>query len=52
MRRLMDDPLTPLQRPFSRTFFILAGSGQLQGHHLSRERALKVVDRAFWVFAA
>ena len=48
MKRLLDDPDTP--RTLYPTFRVLGLSGQIEGHHFSRRRALKIVDRVFYLF--
>lgn len=47
--RLLDDPVTP--RILYPTFRVLGLSGQIEGHHFSRKKALKIVDRVFAGFA-
>lgn len=49
MKRLYDDPVSP--RTLYPTFRVLGLSGQIEGHHFSRRRALKIVDRVAWLFA-
>lgn len=48
MKRLLDDTMTT--RPLASLFYTLGASRQIQGHHLSRDRAIKVVDRIFYFF--
>lgn len=49
MKHLVDDTMST--RPLSSMFYTLAGSGQIEGRHLGRDRARRFVDRAFWFFA-
>ena len=48
MKRLLDDPVSP--RTYYPTFRVLGLSGQIEGHHFSRRRALKIVDRVLYLF--
>lgn len=41
MKRLLDDDLTT--RPLSVVFYLLGGSGQIEGHALRRERAKRML---------
>lgn len=36
--RLLDDPITPNLRPLSRVIMVMAGSGQIEGHHFTKTR--------------
>ena len=49
MKRLLDDTVST--RPLASLFFLLGGSGQIHGHHLSRDRASKTVNHAYWLCA-
>lgn len=52
MKRLLDDDLTT--RPLSTVFYLLGGSGQIEGHAVRRERAKQMfltVGRHILTFA-